>query len=99
MGCVRPSNAGAARRGETEEDESLGGEEEAIPGVGEGGTVAAPSGTKGVVIGVSNGTMQTGGTGEGGEDAGHCVAEEGSVKGGASLKGKILSSKVTWRDR
>ena len=98
MGCVRPGNVGAAGRGETE-DELLREEDEGIPGVGGVGTVAAASCTRGVMIGVSNGTMQTGGTGDGGEDAGHCMAEGGVTEGGASLKGKMLSSKVTWRDK
>ena len=68
MGCVRPGSARAAGSGETKEEELLRGEDEGIPGVGEGGTIAVPSCTRGVVIGVSNRTMQTGGTGEGGED-------------------------------
>jgi hypothetical protein len=62
MGCVRPGSTGAAGSGETEEDEVLRGEDGGIPGIGEGGTVAAPLCMRGVMIGVSNGTMQIGGT-------------------------------------
>jgi hypothetical protein len=57
--------------------------------------IAEASGTRAVVMELSTGTMQTRGTRDGGDGAGHCGAGDGSTEGGFVLKGKILSSKVT----
>jgi len=97
MGWVRLGSAGATWRGDTKEDELVGREVEVIPG--EGVMIVEASGTRAVVMELSTGTMQTRGTRDGGDGAGHCGAGDGSTEGGVVLKGKILSSKVTWWDR
>jgi hypothetical protein len=90
---VRLGSAGATWRGDTKEDELVGREVEVIPG--EGVMIVEASGTRVVVMELSTGTMQTRGTRDGGDGAGHCGAGDGSTEGGVVLKGKILSSKVT----
>ena len=99
MRWVRVGSASAIGRGDVKQDELLVGEEEAIPGVGDRVTVGVTSGTEDVMVRLYNGTMQTGGTIEWGEGAGHSVIVDWGAEGVAFVKGKIFSSKVTWWER
>ena len=82
-------------RGGSKNDGLLVEEEEAIPGVGDRVKVVVASSAIGVTEISSDGTMQTGGTGEGENEVGHGVATAVGVEVVAFVKGKIFSSKVT----
>ena len=96
---MQVGGAGAISRGDSENDGLLVEEEEVIPGVGDRVKVVVASGVIGVTEISSNGTMQTGGTGEGEDGAGHGVAATVGVEIVAFVKEKIFSSKLTRRKR
>ena len=64
MGLVQVGGAGAMGRDNSKNDGLLVGEEEVIPSVGDRFKIVVTSGVIGVIEISSDGTMQTGGTGE-----------------------------------
>ena len=64
MGLVQVGGAGAMGRDNSKNDGLLVGEEEVIPSVGDRFKIIVTSGVIGVIEISSDGTVQTGGTGE-----------------------------------